>query len=55
MKTTKAEVEYFIYSLLDEAEACEQIGSVFSATSMRSEAKRLQDLLDRGIIPQAIS
>lgn len=53
-KTTKEEVEKFISQLQDEADACEDIGSNFSASNMRNEAERLQNLLDRGIIPQAI-
>lgn len=54
MEITKEEVEKFILQLEIEAEACEEIGSMFSATSMRNEAERLQELLDKGIIPQAI-
>ncbi len=49
---TREEVERFIDQLEMEADACEDIGSNFSAFSMRGEAKRLQRLLDRGIIPQ---
>lgn len=52
-KTTLQEVEVFIQSLLDEARACEEIGSNFSASEYREEANRLQSLLDRWIIPQA--
>jgi hypothetical protein len=54
MKTTKEEVEKFISQLESEADACEDIGSNFSASSMREEAERLRKLLDRGIIPQAV-
>ncbi len=54
MKTTKKEVEKFIAQLESEADACEDIGSNFSASNMREEAERLQKLLDKGIIPQAI-
>ena len=48
----KEEVEQFISDLEDEAAACEEIGSNFSASEMRNEADRLQKLLDKGIIPQ---
>lgn len=53
-KTTKEEVERFISQLEDEADACAEIGSNFSASNMRAEAERLQKLLDKGIIPQVI-
>jgi hypothetical protein len=49
---TTEEVERFIDQLEIEADACEDIGSNFSASNMRDEAKRLQILLDKGIIPQ---
>lgn len=49
---TKEEVEQFISKLEMEAQACEEIGSNFSASEMREEAERLQKLLDKGIIPQ---
>ena len=51
-KTTKEDVEEFIYQLECEADACEEIGSNFSASNMRGEVKRLQELLGRGIIPE---
>jgi predicted transcriptional regulator len=51
-KTTREDVENFIGLLEIEAVACEDIGSIFSASSMRNEAERLQKLLDKGIIPQ---
>jgi len=47
----KEEVEKFINQLELEADSCEEIGSNFLASSMRNEAKRLQKLLDKGIIP----
>lgn len=55
MITTKEEVEKFIAQLEVEADACEDIGSNFSASNMREEAERLQKLLDRGIIPQNVN
>ena len=45
MKTTKEEVERFISQLEIEADACEEIGSSFSASNMRDEADRLKKLL----------
>jgi hypothetical protein len=52
MKTTREEVEKFIYQLEIEADDCEEIGSSFSSSEMREEADRLKKLLARGIIPQ---
>jgi hypothetical protein len=51
--TTRKEVENFIFQLENEADACEDIGSRFSASNMREEAERLRKLLNKGIIPQA--
>lgn len=48
------EVEQFIGQLEIEADACEEIGSNFSASSMRNEADRLKGLLKKGIIPNNI-
>lgn len=53
--TTRQEVEQFIARLQDEANACSEIGSNFSASQMYEEADRLQALLDKGIVPQAIN
>lgn len=52
---TRQEVEKFISQLEMEADACEEIGSNFSASNMRSEAERLQKLLDKGIIPKEVN
>ena len=46
------EVEQFIEQLEIEADACEEIGSNFSAFCMRDEADRLKGLLKKGIIPK---
>ena len=53
--TDLQKVEKFISQLECEADACDEIGSSFSAASMREEADRLKDLLKKGIIPKDIN
>jgi len=55
MKTTKEDVEEFIEQLEIEADACEEVGSNFSASAMRNEVDRLNSMLRNGIIPQDLS
>ena len=52
--TKREDVENFIYKLETEADECEDAGFNFSSSNMRTEADRLQRLLDKGIVPQEI-
>ncbi len=44
------EAKQFISDLEDEANACAEIGSNFSAEEMRDEAERIRELLSKGIV-----
>ena len=48
-------VENFISQLEIEADACSEIGSNFSASSMKEEVDRLKGLLAKGIVPIEIN